>query len=234
VLIDRLNRLRANLSERTPSNPDGLQLEATRSGTRPSAVLVLLYPRGGEPHLVLTRRTPHLAQHSGQISLPGGRIDPLDFSAAEAALRETREELGVATDDLELLGPLMARYDPPEPYYVQASNSIVVPFVAFSPSKLTFVPNPAEVAEVIELPLRHLLEVSSVDEENWLLRGEWRRIGFYRFGPYKIWGATARILRQVVELAGGPPPPADLVLPGEVEPEPFGAAPGPRTRQPGR
>jgi 8-oxo-dGTP pyrophosphatase MutT (NUDIX family) len=216
--MEPLSRLRRNLADLSRHHRNETRF-ATHAGARRGAVLALLYPRGGEPHLVLTRRTPHLTQHSGQISLPGGRIDPLDFSPADAALRETREELGVSTDDFEVLGPLLARYDPAEPYYVQASHSVLLPFVAFSPATPTFVPNPAEVAEVIELPLRHLLQTSTVEEETWLLRGKQRRIGFYRFGPHKIWGATARVLRQIVELAGGPPPPPEMVLPGEVDPE---------------
>ena len=216
-----LQALRRSLAALPSVNFDDAGLEASYPGARWAAVLALFYPRRGEPHLVLTRRTPHLKTHSGQISLPGGRIDPLDFSPAEAALRETREELGVATDDLELFGPLAVSYEPLEPFYVAASNSVLLPFVAFAEQRPAFVPNPGEVAEVIELPLSHLLDASSVTEEIWPLRGELRRIGFYRFGPHKIWGATARILRQVVALAGGPEPPPGLMLPGDVEPDAF-------------
>jgi 8-oxo-dGTP pyrophosphatase MutT (NUDIX family) len=220
---EALERLRRRLAELQSAEPDDAQLEAAFPGARRAAVLALFYPRHDEPHLVLTRRTAHLSSHSGQISFPGGRIDPLDFSAAEAALRETREELGVSTDGLELYGPLMDRFDPPEPYYVAASNSLLLPFVAFADARPAFTPNPAEVAEIIELPFSHLLDPASIQDEMWPLRGEWRRIGFYRFGEHKIWGATGRVLRQIVALAGGPPPPPDLVPPGAVEPEAFPA-----------
>jgi 8-oxo-dGTP pyrophosphatase MutT (NUDIX family) len=161
---------------------------------------------------VLTRRTPHLRTHSGQISLPGGRIDPLDFSPAEAALRETREELGVATDDVELLGAL-------EPVFTHASNYVLLPFVGRTAETPAFAANPYEVAEVIELPLRHLLDPASVEEEVWELRGRPRRVGFYRFHEHKIWGATGRVLTYLVARAGGPPPPAGVLPPGEVDPE---------------
>jgi 8-oxo-dGTP pyrophosphatase MutT (NUDIX family) len=214
-----LTRLRRELVALTPGQVDEAWLEAAYPGARRAAVLVLFYPRFGQSHLVLTRRTSQLSLHSGQISLPGGRIDPLDFSAAEAALRETREELGVAVDGLQLFGPLMAKYEPVEPHYVQVSNSLLLPFVAFGDHTPTFIANPAEVAEVIELPLDHLLDAASAQEERWFRRGAWHRVGFYRFGKHKIWGATARVLRQIVGLAGGPTPPPDLVAPGEVEPE---------------
>jgi hypothetical protein len=79
--------------------------------------------------------------------------------------------------------------------------------------------DPAEVAEVIELPFRHLLDPRTVENEVWLLRGERRRVGFYRHGEHKIWGATGKVLRQIVERAGGPPASCGLVPPGEVEPE---------------
>lgn len=214
-----LERLRRSLSRLRWAEPEEAWLEAQYPGARLAAVLALFYPRHGEPHLVLTRRTSHLKTHSGQISLPGGRIDPLDFSAKEAALRETREELGVATDDLEVFGPLIRQAEPPEPHYVQVSHSVLLPFLAFSRDRPAFVPSPDEVAEVIELPLSHLLDPSCVEEEVWMVRGEPRRVGFYRFGPHKIWGATARILRQIVELAGGAPPPPNLLAPGDVDPE---------------
>lgn len=207
-----LARLHRALTELQPGALSEEQLEASYPGARRAAVLVLVYPKRAGPHLVLTRRTPHLPDHAGQISLPGGQIDPLDFSPAEAALRETREELGISTDDLTVTGPL-------EPVYVGVSNFVLVPFVGFSESVPAFVPNPAEVAEVIELPLCHLLDPNTVQEEVWLVRDERRRVSFYRFGRHKIWGATARVLRQIVALAGGPSPSASLVPPGDIAPE---------------
>ena len=203
-----LNRLRQRLAV-FDYRADLAACEATYPSARLGAVLVLFYPQDGQATLVLTRRTPTLRLHSGQISLPGGRIDPEDDSAASAARRETLEELGVQTSELPLLGPM-------EPVYTFASNFILLPFVAFAPARPTFIPNPFEVAEVIELPLRHLLEPTIVENEIWEIRGERRLIAFYRFGEHKIWGATARVLRQMLELAGGPRPPSHLVAPGDV------------------
>jgi 8-oxo-dGTP pyrophosphatase MutT (NUDIX family) len=165
-----------------------------------AAALVLLYPHhpsdGPEesaPHIVLTRRTAALRRHSGQISLPGGRYDLEDGSLLRTALRETEEELGVAPADLTVWGRL-------EPQYIVASHYALAPFVAYTPRRPAFRPAPAEVAEVIELPLAHLLDPATLEEEVWDLQGTARRVSFYRLAEHKIWGATARILHQIVTL----------------------------------
>jgi 8-oxo-dGTP pyrophosphatase MutT (NUDIX family) len=206
-----LERLRQRLRPLDDATGQEEQLRAEYPEARLGAVLALFYPCRDEPYLVLTQRTPHLREHSGQISFPGGRIDPYDFSPIEAALRETREELGIGTDHLTLLGGL-------DPIFVLASNYLIFPFVALAQGQPAFAPNPAEVAEVIELPFRVLLQAATVEEEIWIIREERRRVSFYRYRDYNIWGATARMLRQVVELAGGQPPPAELLAPGDTEP----------------
>ena len=165
-----------------------------------AAGLVLLYPYapgGGSdeaaPHIVLTRRTTAMRRHSGQISLPGGRYDLEDGSLLRTALRETEEELGVAPSSLTLWGRL-------EPEHIVASHYALAPFVAYTPRRPAFVPAPAEVAEVIDLPLAHLLDPATVEEEDWEFQGLTRRVSFFRFQEHKIWGATARILSQIVLL----------------------------------
>lgn len=165
-----------------------------------AAGLVLLYPHQpageaapGAPHLVLTRRTTALRRHSGQISLPGGRYDREDGSLLRTALRETEEELGVDPANLTIWGRL-------EPEHIVASHYALAPFVAYIPRRPEFVPAPAEVAEVIEVPLARLLEPDCVEEEDWDFQGRTRRVSFFRYGDHKIWGATARILSQVVGL----------------------------------
>lgn len=206
-----IQTLRHRLAGHAAPVLDDALLEGYDPGARPSAVLLLLYPLHGEPHIVLTRRAEQLSQHSGQIALPGGRIDPYDPSPVEAALRETREELGINTDELEVLGAL-------DPVYVNASRFLILPFVASSPRRPVFVPNQAEVDEVIEVPLRHLLSAAAPAEERWIVRGDWRRVGLYRYGHHKIWGATARVLRQLIALLDGPAPPPGRAAPGEVLP----------------
>lgn len=208
-----LARLRAGIERIAEVRADAADLERAFPGARYGAVLALLYPHEGEPYLVLTRRTAHLKTHAGQISLPGGRIDPLDFSPLEAALRETREEVGAATDRLEIWGDLA-------PVFTHVSNFVVLTSVAWAHERPVFVINEAEVDELIEVPFAHLLKAETAEEELWDVRARRRRVGFYRYAEHKIWGATARVLRQMVNLAGGEPPLPGVLLPGEVEPEP--------------
>ena len=167
-----------------------------------AAALVLLYPHRHHgaagpadetPHLVLTRRTTALRRHSGQISLPGGRYDADDGSLLRTALRETEEELGVNPADLTIWGRL-------GPEHIVASHYALAPFVAYTPRRPAFRPAPAEVAEVIDLPLARLLDPSVLEEETWDFQGTPRRVCFYRHGEHKVWGATARILHQLATL----------------------------------
>ena len=167
-----------------------------------AAGLVLLYPHrlpaapataDAVPHLVLTRRTTALRRHSGQISLPGGRYDADDGSLLRTALRETEEELGVDPADLTIWGRL-------EPEYIVATHYALAPFVAYTPRRPAFRPAPAEVAEVIDLPLAQILDPSILQEEIWDFQGSPRRVSFYRHAEHKVWGATARILHQLATL----------------------------------
>jgi 8-oxo-dGTP pyrophosphatase MutT (NUDIX family) len=161
-----------------------------------AAGLVLLYPyqppgaAAPAPYLVLTQRTAEMRRHSGQISLPGGRYDLEDGSLLRTALRETEEELGVNPADVTVWGRL-------EPELIVASHYALAPFVAYTPRRPAFLPSPAEVAEVIDLPLSHLLDRSARQEEDWDFGGATRRVCFYLHERYKIWGATGRILHQL-------------------------------------
>lgn len=198
---DLLDRLRAALlaAGLGPTHED-IAPDDDPEGRTLAAALVLLYPlhrpdQDGPPapSLVLTQRTTALRRHSGQISLPGGRYDLEDGSLLRTALRETEEELGVDPAHLTIWGRL-------EPTHIVASHYALAPFVAFTPRRPLFVPAPAEVAEVIDLPLAHLLDPATLEEEIWDFQGSARRVSFYRYGEHKIWGATARILHQIVVL----------------------------------
>jgi 8-oxo-dGTP pyrophosphatase MutT (NUDIX family) len=173
-----------------PDDPEGRTL---------AAALVLLYPyqppaaAAPSPHLVLTLRTTAMRRHSGQISLPGGRYEQEDGSLLRTALRETEEELGVDPASLTIWGRL-------EPEHIVATHYMLAPFVGYTPRRPSFRPAPAEVAEVIDLPLAHLLHPATVEEEEWDFQGMVRRVCFYRYGEHKVWGATARILCQLVGL----------------------------------
>jgi 8-oxo-dGTP pyrophosphatase MutT (NUDIX family) len=195
-----LDRLRAALVM-AGLGPDHLDVPATPDpdGRTLAAALVLLYPwqpSGTDqtvPYLVLTRRTAALRRHSGQISLPGGRYDLEDGSLLRTALRETEEELGVPPDGLTIWGRL-------EPEWIVVTHYLLTAFVAYTPQRPTFRPAPAEVAEVIEMPLGLILDPASLAEEVWEMQGAPRQVSFYRHGEHKVWGATARILSQVAAL----------------------------------
>ncbi len=160
---------------------------------RQAGVLLLLYLVRGVLHLVLTVRTSVLDHHSGQISLPGGGWEEGDASLQGTALRETREEIGIATGGLELLGSLTPLYIPP-------SNNIIHPFVAYAPQRPAFHPDPREVAELLEVPLHLLLDPATQREEDWTWRGAALHVPFYAVGQHKVWGATAIVLAEFLAL----------------------------------
>jgi 8-oxo-dGTP pyrophosphatase MutT (NUDIX family) len=171
--------------------PDGVE-------PRQAGVLLLLYTVHDALHLVLTVRTSSLNHHSGQVSLPGGGWEEGDTSYQETALREAREEIGIATDDLELLGPLTS-------LYIAPSNNVIHPFVAYLSRPPAFHPDPSEVAELLEVPLRLLVDPATRHEEDWIWRGASMRVPFYAVGEHKIWGATAIVLAEFLALLAQSP-----------------------------
>lgn len=215
--LDLLVRLRSALLG-SDYGPSGLDVVPSPDpdGRILAAALVLLYPwqaPGDDevfPYLVLTRRTTALRRHSGQISLPGGRYDLEDGSLLRTALRETEEELGVPPSRLEVWGRL-------EPVWITVTGYLLAAFVAYTPRRPDFRPAPAEVAEVIEMPLSLLLDPASLAEELWEMSDGPRHVGFYRHGEHKIWGATGRILTQLAALLD-PDSRAPSAFPGTADP----------------
>jgi len=156
-------------------------------------VLLLLYPLRGQLHIAFTVRTVNLEHHAGQVSFPGGGKEEGDPTLAETALRETREELGISTDEIEILGPLT-------PLYVPVSHNCIHPFVAYTPRRPLFRPDPLEVAEVLEVPLVTFLD-PSVRREDRVEQDGWEIvIPYYAVEKYKIWGATAAILAEFLAM----------------------------------
>ncbi len=155
---------------------------------RRAAVLVLLYPHQGHWHLPLTVRPDTLPDHAGQVSFPGGLIERGEESH-EAALRELQEELGVTTEGVVLLGQLT-------PLYLFVSNFSVIPWVAAVSQRPAMSPNPDEVAELIELPLAHLLDPRNVGEHQRVQNGLTYRAPHFAWGAHHIWGATSMMLSE--------------------------------------
>lgn len=172
--------------------PRDLQRPLTRPGKpREGAVLLLLYPCGSETCILLTRRRDDLQAHAGQISFPGGRREHRE-SPAQAALRETYEEVGIHPSRVQLLGELTPLYIPPSDFEVH-------PFVGWHDQPVAFTPQPSEVAELLEVPVQMLLDAQTRQEEVWHQRGIELQVPFFGVGPHKVWGATAMILSEFVE-----------------------------------
>lgn len=169
--------------------------EEVQDTCRPAAVLVLIYPRRGRLHLVLTLRTSKVDHHRDQVSFPGGKMDSHE-TICEAALREAAEELGVPAEAVRVLGQLT-------PLYVPPSNFCIYPVVGAAEKRPRFRPAPAEVAEVIDLPLDALLDPGGLRREVWSLNGRETIVPYYAHAGHKIWGATAMILAEFVELIAG-------------------------------
>lgn len=157
---------------------------------RPAAVLVALW----EDRLILTKRASHLKHHPGQIAFPGGKLDDVDASLEAAALREAWEEIGLPQDGVDILGRL--------PTHETVTGFTVTPILARIVIPFTPCPEAGEVDEVFTVPLSHVLNPArySIEARRW--RGEWRRYYAVPYGPYYIWGATARILRGLAERVG--------------------------------
>ena len=161
-------------------------------GPVPAAVLLPLFPRDGELHVLFTKRTPHLTHHSGEISFPGGVCEPGDRDYADTALREAWEEVGIAPEDVELLGELDDCHS--------IHNYLVTPVVGIFPGDYTLTVNDAEIERLIEVPLSHFGQPGVFRTEQWLKDGMPRAVYFYRYGEDEIWGLTARILKQFLDL----------------------------------
>lgn len=157
--------------------------DAVRS---PAAVLVPIVNRQDSLSVLLTRRTDHLTQHAGQVSFPGGRSEPDDADAIATALRETREEIGIAAELLDPFGYLDS--------LETVSGYCVTPVVAWLQPSYHAAPDPREVAEVFEVPLEFFLDPENLRRTRTQFRGRPREIlEFTHAGP-RIWGATAMML----------------------------------------
>ncbi len=160
-------------------------------GLVPAAVLIPFYQKADEHYIVFTKRTERVEYHKGQISFPGGGCQPNENSQT-AALRESWEEIGLDPKDVEILGEL----DEIE----TISNYVISPFVAAIPYPYEFRKSPEEVEEIIEVPLAALLDKNNIREEIQLQQGKLAPVRSYEYKGQVIWGATARILKQFLEL----------------------------------
>lgn len=177
----------------------------SQADARDAAVLIPIVAEP-EPTLLFTVRTETLSSHKGQISFPGGSIDPTDDDAADAALREAEEEIGLAPDAVEILGEL-------DTFPTYVSGFVVTPVVGWLPEPPRLKPNPAEVAEVLAVPIVALTDEIRA-EPGFSHAGQTFPTEAWIWEGRVIWGVTARILRSFLDLLA------------EAE---LGAAPGPTT-----
>lgn len=181
----------------------GLESFPAPYGRVRAAVLIALFEEDGEARVVLTRRSSSMRSHRGEVSFPGGRIE-LDETPVQAALREADEEVGIDPGTAEVLGELM-------PLATMSSSSSITPYVAVLPGRPQLRPNPGEVELAFDVALADLLADGVFREERWdFPNGPDRPVYFFDLPADLIWGATARILHELLALVvterTGPPP----------------------------
>lgn len=161
---------------------------------RPAAVLAPIQERADGDHLILTLRASNLSSHSGQVAFPGGSVDPEDDGALAAALRESREEIGIDPDHVRIVGQL--------DQVVAGYNFLVTPFVGLIPHPYEFNPDPRETAAVFSVPVAALLRQDALTLDSRLSRRS-EPIYHFQYEDWDIWGATARMVKQLLELVYG-------------------------------
>jgi 8-oxo-dGTP pyrophosphatase MutT (NUDIX family) len=158
-----------------------------------SAVLIPLYQKEGEYYIVFIRRTETVKAHKGQISFPGGMREPGDITLTHTAVRESGEEIGLKKKDIRIIGEL-------DDELTTTSNYVVTPFVGVIPWPYRFKKNRSEVAEILEVPISELLERGCLKADSESLHGKPIDSYKYFYGGRVIWGATARILKKLLDI----------------------------------
>lgn len=175
------DRMRVNF----PRDPD--------KDTREAGVLILLYPHHNSIHTVFMQRPDYSGFHGGQISFPGGKKEPADENIVMTALREAEEETGIDTSLVTVAGTLT-------PLYIPVSNMLVTAIAAYTGSRPHFRPDPREVLFLIEADLRILLNPAIVRTKPLEIRDEIYDIRYFDYMDHVIWGATAMMLNELLEL----------------------------------
>lgn len=159
----------------------------------PSAVLIPMYRKQGQPYILFIQRTDRVRDHKGQISFPGGAYEEGDENLLQTALREATEEVGLVAEDVEVLGEL-------DDFRTIGSNYVISPFIARIPWPYRFKVDEWETEGIIEVPISALLDESNVRQGKDILEGEEIDQYYYHYQDKVIWGATARILKQLLDI----------------------------------
>ncbi|MFP3880059.1 MAG: NUDIX hydrolase [Dehalococcoidia bacterium] len=155
----------------------------TGGGIRPSAVLVPVFCHEGQYHLLFTERTDEVDFHKGQVCFPGGTQELADSSLLQTALRESREEISLKAEDVDILGEL-------DDVRTLTSNYVISPFVGFIPYPYPFKVDGREIKEVFSVPVSFVMDEANFRQDSYA----------YVYHGHTIWGATARIIRQFIDL----------------------------------
>jgi 8-oxo-dGTP pyrophosphatase MutT (NUDIX family) len=161
---------------------------------RDAAVLIACHQGRAGAEVILTKRSSRLKHHPGQIAFPGGKIDAGDDGPVAAALREAQEEVGLPVAQVRILGTL--------PAHETVTGFAVTPVLAWIDGDFDPAPEEGEVDEAFAVPLAHLMTTANYRVEARLWRGQMRRFYVVPYGPYYIWGATARMLRALADRMG--------------------------------
>ncbi len=181
-----------------PSGKEELERSTCPTGAKQSAVLILFCPDvAGDYFVPVILRTSDTSPHSGQISFPGGKYEEQDIDFKTTALRETAEELGIDTSHIVILKALTGLYIP-------VSNFYIHPFVGFTEEVLKFSPSDFEVQKIIKINIDQLAN-PQITIKKIQLRGHFYEVPFYEFNEASIWGATAMILAELIEMLNTSP-----------------------------
>jgi 8-oxo-dGTP pyrophosphatase MutT (NUDIX family) len=162
---------------------------------RKAAVIIPVFFKNAQAHLLFTKRTDKVEHHKGQISFPGGMQDPTDSDLKDTAIRETWEEMGIREKDLTFLGQT--------DNFLTNTNFMVTPFVAHFPYPYPYKINEGEIASVIEVPLSDLLNPDNFRVEKWKRNGVLWDVHFYDYNGENIWGVTGFLLSNFLSLVFG-------------------------------
>jgi 8-oxo-dGTP pyrophosphatase MutT (NUDIX family) len=167
--------------------------EALANKSNAAAVLIPMFERRGELHLVYIRRSDHVASHRGQVAFPGGRVDAADATLLDTALREAHEEVGIVPSTVEVVGAFPTQS-------TTATGITVAPFIGVIPSDTQLKPCPNEVAEIFDVPLSALHDSSFRGDYEWTNNGRSSKFPAILFGGQIIWGLTLRITLNMLEM----------------------------------
>ena len=188
-ISERLSKINTSLT----SDNDLMENEVVRTeNLTEAAVLIPIVERNNGLKVILTKRSNNLKQHPGQISFPGGKSEKIDKSLVATALRETKEEIGISEKNVEILGQL--------PKHVTITGFKITPFIGRIRMGFSTEIQTSEVSEIFEVPLSYLSNPKNFRVESVKWKGKKRFFYSIPYGPYYIWGATARILKNLADL----------------------------------